>query len=158
MLKSRKLIGLAECLEQSYQVINRGHARRMAVFGPGIHLRADHLHLSGLWLWCEDGAEPGGSPEELKATAEEELVWRRRKTRDRREEKDGRGEEGHALGGRPGLRALIALGYADQTKMALTRPSAPTAPGHTDQTICADQAVCADQTKMAAKLKQSNWL
>ena len=27
----------------------------MAVFGPGIHLRAGHLHLSGLWLWCEDG-------------------------------------------------------------------------------------------------------
>ena len=55
MLKRRKLIGLAECLEQSHQVTNRGHARRMAVFGPGIRLRASHLYLSDLWLWCEDG-------------------------------------------------------------------------------------------------------
>ena len=45
----------------------------------------------------------------------EYIVWRRRKTRDRGEERDGRGEEGHALGGRPGLRALTAPGYADQT-------------------------------------------
>ena len=55
MLKRRKLIGLAECLEQSHQVTNCGHARRMAVFGPGIRLRASHLYLSDLWLWCEDG-------------------------------------------------------------------------------------------------------
>ena len=45
---------LSWVLEQSHQVTSRGHAR-MAVFGPGIHLRVIHLYLSDLWLWCEDG-------------------------------------------------------------------------------------------------------
>lgn len=35
-------------------------------------------------MWCESGAELGSSPGELKAT-EEELVWRRRKTKGREE-------------------------------------------------------------------------
>ena len=32
-------------------------------------------------MWCEDGAELGSSPREFKATAEE-LVWRRKKTKE----------------------------------------------------------------------------
>lgn len=38
-------------------------------------------------MWCEDGAELGSSPRELKATAEE-LVWRRRKTKGRGERRE----------------------------------------------------------------------
>lgn len=37
-------------------------------------------------MWCEDGAELGSSPREFKATAEE-LVWRRKKTKERGEER-----------------------------------------------------------------------
>lgn len=38
-------------------------------------------------MWCEDGAELGSGPREFKATAEE-LVWRRRKTKGRRERRE----------------------------------------------------------------------
>lgn len=42
-------------------------------------------------MWCEDGAELGGSPREFKAT-EEELVWRRRKTKAEGGRENRRGE------------------------------------------------------------------
>lgn len=68
---------------------------------------------------CGDGAGLGSSSGELKATAEE-LVWRRRKTKDRRERRDRRERGGEALTARDGLglRALRAtintdLDYAE---------------------------------------------
>lgn len=41
----------------------------------------------GEGIWCGDGAGLGSSPGELKATAEE-LVWKRRKTKGRKERRE----------------------------------------------------------------------
>lgn len=49
ILKSRKLIGSAQLLEQRHQVISQGQAREMTIFGSGIHPKASHL-----WLGCGD--------------------------------------------------------------------------------------------------------